>query len=151
MSCTNNKKLGKDGESEADRPSSKLHKSYKNGLNSPKLPLRDMPIICPSQFSSQPLSKRFILNFFQQIFLSRDSYDRETGCNLINGHPKLMSRRQFASVEEWAWCIASSTVGGSLGPFDHDKACQKILRAPGCLHNSNCRHRSIEHLCCDAY
>jgi len=108
LSCTNNKKQGKAGESEADHPSS---------------------ITCPSQVSSQLLAKRFILNFFQQIFLSRDlyMYDWATGRDLMNGHPKLMSRRQFASVGERAWCIVSSTVGGSLGPLiDHDKVCQKI-------------------------
>ena len=33
LSCTNSKKNGKAGDSEADRSSSKLHKSHKNGPN----------------------------------------------------------------------------------------------------------------------
>ena len=42
---------------------------------------------------------------------------------LLGGRSKLRSQRQFASVRGWAQCIAiviaSNTVGGSLGPFDH--------------------------------
>ena len=33
LSCTNSKKNGEAGDSEADRSSSKLHKSHKNGPN----------------------------------------------------------------------------------------------------------------------
>ena len=87
------------------------------------------------QISSQPLAKRLILNFFHQSFLSRDAYDRARGRDVINGRSKLTSQRQFASVREKAQCIASviasSTVGGSLGPFDCDKARQNITRVPG--------------------
>ena len=86
------------------------------------------------QTSSQPLAKRLILNFFHQSFLSRDAYDRALGRDVINGRSKLTSQRQFASVREkrqWiASVIASSTVGGSLGPFDRDKARQNITLVP---------------------
>ena len=34
--------------------------------------------------TSQPLAKRFILNFFRQSFLSRDAYDRALGRDVIN-------------------------------------------------------------------
>ena len=82
-----------------------------------------------SQISSQQLARRLILNFFHQSFLSRDAYDRALGRDAINGRSKLTSQRQFASVRGRAPCIASviasSTVGGSLGPFDRDKARQK--------------------------
>ena len=93
-----------------------------------------------SQISSQRLAKRLILSFFQHSFLSRDAYDRALGRDVINSRSKLTSPRQFASVRGRAKCIASviasSTVGGSLGPFDRDKARQNIMRAPGCLHSS---------------
>ena len=81
------------------------------------------------QTSSQPLAKRF-----HQSFLSRDAYDRALGRDVINGRSKLTSQRQFASVREKRQCIASviasSTVGGSLGPFDRDKARQNITLVP---------------------
>ena len=80
-------------------------------------------MLLESQISSQPLVKRLILNFFYQSFLSRDVYDQALGRDVINGRSKLTSQRQFASVRGQAQCIASviasSTVGGSLGPFDH--------------------------------
>ena len=86
------------------------------------------------QTSSQPLAKRLILNFFHQSFLSRDAYDRARGRDVINGRSKLTSQRQFASVREKRQCIASviasSTMGGSLGPFDRDKARQNITLVP---------------------
>ena len=87
------------------------------------------------QTSSQPLAKRLILNFFHQSFLSRDAYDRALGRDVIYGRSKLTSQRQFASVREKRQCIASviasSTVEGSLGPFDRDKARQNITLVPG--------------------
>ena len=46
LSCTNNKKNVKPGDSEADRSISKLHKSQKSGPNSSKLPSNDLSIIC---------------------------------------------------------------------------------------------------------
>ena len=92
-----------------------------------------------SQISSRRLAKRLILSFFQHSFLSRDAYDRALGRDVINSRSKLTSPRQFASVRGRAKCIASviasSTVGGSLGPFDRDKARQNIMRAPGYLHS----------------
>ena len=48
LSCTNSKKNGKAGDSQADCSSSKLHKSHKNGPNLPKLPSKDRSIICLS-------------------------------------------------------------------------------------------------------
>ena len=48
MSCTNSKKNGKARDSEADRSSSRFHKSRKNSPNSPKLPSKDLSIICLS-------------------------------------------------------------------------------------------------------
>ena len=91
-------------------------------------------MLLESQTSSQPLGKRLILNFFHQSFLSRDAYDRARGRDVINGRSKLTSQRQFASVREKRQCIASviasSTVGGSLGPFDRDKARQNITLVP---------------------
>ena len=91
-------------------------------------------MLLESQISSQPLAKRLILNFFHQSFLSRDAYDRALGRDVINGRSKLTSQRQFASVREKRQCIASviasSTVGGSLGPFDRDKARQNITLVP---------------------
>ena len=93
-----------------------------------------------SQISSQPLAKCLILNFFHQSFLSRDAYDRALERDVINGRSKLTSHWQFASVRGRAQCIASviasSTVGGSLGPFDRDKARQNITRTPGYLHTT---------------
>ena len=41
-------------------------------------------MLLKSQISSQPLAKRFILNFFHQSFLSRDAYDRALGRDVIN-------------------------------------------------------------------
>ena len=97
-------------------------------------------MLLESQISSQPLAKRLILNFFHQSVLSRDAYDRALGRDVINGRSKLTSQRQFASVWRRAKCIASviasSTVEGSLGPFDCDKARQNITRAPGYLHTT---------------
>ena len=97
-------------------------------------------MLLESQISSQPLAKRLILNFFHQSFLPRDAYDRALGCDVINGRSKLTSQRHFASVRGRAQyivsVIASSTVGGSLGPFDCDKARQNITRAPGYLHTT---------------
>ena len=53
----------------------------------------------------------------------------------INGRSKLTSQRQFASVRGRAPCISSvivsSTVGGSLGLFDRDKARQRVWAACG--------------------
>ena len=84
------------------------------------------PMLLESQISSQPLAKRLILTFFHQSFLSRDAYDRALGRDVINGRSKLTSQPQFTSVRGRAHCIASviasSTAGGSLGPFDSDKA-----------------------------
>ena len=80
------------------------------------------PMLLESQISSQPLAKRLILTFFYKSFLSRDAHDQALGRHGINGRSKLTSQRQFASVRRRAQCfatvIASSTVGGSLGPFD---------------------------------
>ena len=138
LSCTNSKKNGRAGDSEADRSSSKHHKTHENGPNSPKLPSKDLE----SQISnsSQPLAKCLILTFFHQSFLSRDAYDRALGRDVIKGGSKLTSQRHFASVRGRVQCIASiiasSTVGGSLGPFDRNKPCQTITRAPGYLHSS---------------
>ena len=86
-------------------------------------------------------SEALDLNFFHQRFLSRDAYDRVLGRDIINGRSKLTSQRQFhASVRGRAKCIASviasSTVGGCLGPSDRDKALQNITRAPGHLHTT---------------
>ena len=96
-------------------------------------------MLLESQISSQPLAKRLILTFFHQSFLSPDAYDRALGRDVINGRSKLTSQRQFASVRGRTECIASvitsSTEGGSLGPFDRDKARQNITRAPGYLHS----------------
>ena len=95
-------------------------------------------MLLESQISSQLLWKRLILTFFHQSFLSRDAFDRALGRDVINGRSKLTSQQQFASVWGRAQCIASviasSTVGGSLGPFDRDKTRQNITRAPGYLH-----------------
>ena len=103
----------------------------KDGPNSPKL---------ESQISLQPLAKRLILTFFHQSFLSRDTCDRALGRDVINGRSHLTSQRQFTSVRGRAQCIesviASSSVGGSLGPFDRDKARQNSTRAPGYLHST---------------
>ena len=97
-------------------------------------------MLLESQISSQALAKRLFLNFFYQSFLSRDAYDRALGRDIINGRSKLTSQRQFASVRGRAQCIASviasNTVGGSLGPFDSDKACQNITRALGYFHTT---------------
>ena len=97
-------------------------------------------MLLESQISSQPLAKCLILNFFHQSFLSRNAYDRALGHDVINDPSKLMSQRQFASFQGQAQCITSvivsSTVGGSLGPFDRDKARQNITRAPGYLHTT---------------
>ena len=91
-------------------------------------------------FSSQPLAKRLILTFFHRGFLSRDTCYRALGRDVINGRSKLTSQWQFASVRGRAQCIesviASSSVGGSLGPFDRDKARQNITRVPGYLHST---------------
>ena len=96
-------------------------------------------MLLESQISSQPLAKCLILTFSHQSFLSRDAYDRTLGRDVINGRSKLTSQRQFAPVLGRAECIASviasSTVGGSLGPFDRDKARQNITRARGYLHS----------------
>ena len=106
LSCTNNKKQGKADESEAGRPSS---------------------ITCPSQVSTQLLMKRYILNFLQQIFFLVIRVTGQLDMTQSMVTQWFMSRRQFASVGEQAWCIASSTVGRSLGPLiDHNKVCQKI-------------------------
>ena len=107
-------------------------------------------MLLESQIPSQPLTKRLILTFFHQSFLSRDAYDRALGHDVINGRSKLTSQRQFASVRgrnsasrvchvlapRFLGFIASSTVGGSLGSFDRDLARQNITRrAPGYLHS----------------
>ena len=42
-------------------------------------------------------------------------YYQAIGRGVINGHSQLTSQRQFDSVRKRAQCIASSTVGGSLG------------------------------------
>ena len=55
-------------------------------------------MLLESPISSQPLTKRLILTFFHQSFLSRDVYDRALGRDGINGRSKLTSQRQFASV-----------------------------------------------------
>ena len=52
-------------------------------------------MLLESQISSQPLGKRLILNFFHESFLCRDAYDRALGRDVINGHSKLTSQRQF--------------------------------------------------------
>ena len=66
-------------------------------------------MLLESQILSQPLTKRLILTFFHQSFLSRDAYDRALGHDVINGRSKLTSKRQFASVRGRAQCIASVT------------------------------------------
>ena len=125
LSCTNNKKNGKTGDSEADRSSSKLlHKSHKNGPNSPKLPSKDLLInnlsfpsmLLESRISPKALAKS--LHFFHQSFLSLDAYDRALGRDVIIDRSKLTSQRQFASVRERAQCS-----------FDRDKARQNFTRA----------------------
>ena len=97
-------------------------------------------MLLESQISSQPLAKRLILNFFHQSFLSRDAYDRAPGRNVINGRSNLTSQRNLLPSGGRAQCItsviASSTVGGSLGPFDRDKARQNETRAPRYLHTT---------------
>ena len=142
LSCTNSKKNGKAG----NRSSSKLHKFHGNGPNSPKLPSKDLWIICLSLLCFWSLRfhhncyEALDFNFFHQSFLSRDAYDRALGRDVVNGRSKLTSQQQFASVSGRAQCIASviasSTVGGSLGPFDRHKTRQNITRAPGYLHSS---------------
>ena len=66
-------------------------------------------MLLETQIPSQPLTKRLILTFFHQSFLSRDAYDRALGRDVINGRSKLTSQRQFASVRGRAQCIASVT------------------------------------------
>ena len=105
LSCSNSKKNGKAGDSEADRSSSKLHKSHKNG---PKSSLSFPSRLLESQISSQPLAKCLILNFLHQSFLSSDAYDRVLGRDIINVRSKLTSQQQFASVRGQAQCIASA-------------------------------------------
>ena len=89
-------------------------------------------MLLESQISSQLLVKSLILTFFHQSFLSWDVYDRALGHDVINGRSKLTSQRQCASVQgrtQYIECvIASSMVGGSLDPFDHDKARQNITK-----------------------
>ena len=68
--------------------------------------------------------------------------DRATGRDVIDGLSKLTSQRQFASVRERARCIESCTVGGSLGPFDCDKAAQNITQAPGTTQIADIDQRS---------
>ena len=65
----------------------------------------------------KPLVKRLILNFFHQSFLSRNMSvsRRAIGHDVINGRSQRTAQGQFNSVREQAQCIASSTVGGSLG------------------------------------
>ena len=98
LSCTNNKKNGKTEDSEADRSSTKLRKSHKNGPNSPTLPSNyidnlSFPSMLPeSQISPKPLAKRLILNFFLQSFLSLDVYDRAPRRDVINGCSRLTSQ-----------------------------------------------------------
>ena len=60
LSCTNSKRNGKAGDYQADRSSSKLHKSHKNGPNTRNLPSKDLSIICLSLLCSESL--RFHLN-----------------------------------------------------------------------------------------
>ena len=112
LSWTNNKnkKNGKAGDSEANHSSLKLLKSHKNSPNSLKLLSKDLLImsfpfmLLEPQISPKPLAKRLILNFFHQSFLSLHAYDQALGRDLINGHSKLVSQRQFASVWEGAQC-----------------------------------------------
>ena len=119
LSCTNNKKNGKTGDSKADRSSSKLHKSHKNGPNSPKLPSKDLSIICLSLLCFWSLGfHQKLLHFFHQSFLSLDAFDRALGRDVINDRSKLTSQRQFTSVRERAQCS-----------FDRDKARQNFTRA----------------------
>ena len=84
-------------------------------------------VLLESQISSQLLVKSLILTFFHQSFISWDVYDRALGHDVI-----MMSQRQCAPVRgrtQYLECvIASSMVGGSLGPFDHDKARQNITK-----------------------
>ena len=144
--CTNSKKNGKAGDSEADRYSSKLHKSHENGPNSPKLPSKNLLINVFPFYASGVLDfittsgEALDFNLFSSEFLSRDAYDRALGRDVINGRSKLTSQEQFASVRGRAQCIASviasSTVGESLGPFDRDKARQNITRATGHSHST---------------
>ena len=120
----NNKKYGKAGNSEADRSSLKLHKFHKNGLNLTKIAvkLKLIPIIClfllcfwSLWWGFILLPKHLILNFFHPSFLSRDVHDWPVARpDVISSCSKLTSQQQFGSVREWAWCIASSTLEGSL-------------------------------------
>ena len=74
-------------------------------------------MLLESQILPKPLAKRLILNFFHQSFLSRNvSVSRRAiGHDVINGRSQRTAKGQFNSVRERASCIASSTVGGSLG------------------------------------
>ena len=74
-------------------------------------------MLLESPILPKPLAKRLILNFFHQSFLFRNMSvsRRAIGHDVINGRSQRTAQGQFNSVRERAQCIASSTVGGSLG------------------------------------
>ena len=81
-----------------DRPSSKHHKFPKNGPNSPKLSLKDLPIIFLSFRCFWSLittaSEAFDFKLFPSV-LSCDAYHQATGPDVMNGSSKL---RQIVAV-----------------------------------------------------
>ena len=82
-------------------------------------------MLLESQISSQPLTKRLILNFFHHSFLSRGAYDQALGRDVINGRSKLTSQRQFASIRGLAQCIASVIV--KMTVFAHSQTTNKLV------------------------
>ena len=92
-------------------------------------------MLVESQISPKPLAKCFGFKIFPQEF----SFFRciwpgyLTWCNqwLL----KAYITATICPIQEWARCIPSGMVGGSLGTFDYDKACQNIMPAPCYLHS----------------
>ena len=93
-------------------------------INSQKLPLKDQLMIClplhSSWISGFTKTTREALDF--RLFSSEFSFWRCVWPGKWTWRNqwslKVTSQRQFASLRKRARCIASSTVGGSLGPFD---------------------------------
>ena len=92
-------------------------------------------MLVESQISPKPLAKCFGFKIFPQEF----SFFRCVWPGYLTWCSQWLLKAYITPticpIQEWAQCIASSMVGGSLGTFDYDKACQNIMPAPCYLHS----------------
>ena len=88
-------------------------------------------MLLESQISSQPLTKRLILNFFHQSFLSRNAYDRALGCDVMNGRSKLTSQQldvfQFLLLNDPAPGVPIAIRSSCPAPFKTKIPCEQII------------------------